>query len=147
MRDFLAVRRDRRSALPERFANFEAESELNEGLAQYALLRALSERVVQQSDGRGYVVVLGEGAETSSADGAWASGAEWPIGAVAELHIESPELSLRLPRARRNSFTPSGNPSAGTHPAPYPGGATRHSQEISAVNREAGRCISEYPSR
>ncbi|HUF12982.1 MAG TPA: hypothetical protein VMN78_07785 [Longimicrobiales bacterium] len=55
--------------------------------------------VVQQADGRSYVVILGDTAELSSAVRSWTAGAEWPTGEVADLQIESPELSLRLRRA------------------------------------------------
>jgi hypothetical protein len=40
-REFVAVRRDRQRSLDDSFAQFDNASEMNEGLAEYALLRAL----------------------------------------------------------------------------------------------------------
>lgn len=51
-------------------------------------------------NGGDYVVVLGEAAELSAGERSWAAGAEWPTGTVEALRIESPELTLRLARAR-----------------------------------------------
>jgi len=41
VREFVAVRRARQARLPARFSAFEDDAELNEGLAQYALVRSL----------------------------------------------------------------------------------------------------------
>ncbi len=41
VRQFVAVRRERHRTLPSQFAEFDEMSELNEGLAEYALVRAL----------------------------------------------------------------------------------------------------------
>ncbi|MEO8294297.1 MAG: hypothetical protein ABI613_02200 [Gemmatimonadota bacterium] len=56
-REFLALREKRRAGLSPDFAEFEAMAEMNEGLAQYALIRGM--------------------AELAGADSAWTSGARY----------------------------------------------------------------------
>jgi hypothetical protein len=100
-REFLAVREDRQARLDSAVAEFEAAAELNEGLAQYAMLRGLRELARADAGRFGAAAASEAGHETALLDSLLAVG---PRSIRRRFYATGSSIALLLDRLADSSW-------------------------------------------